>query len=781
MENLEVKKDDFSHKKLIVRMVLVAVLAVMAFTATFAIERISEKPSISAVMELSYQGARLNIPSFGYLNSEGRDIKEVLSEVKVEDDGEYIFNMSNGRVFGNFMNSMAKVNLRVGGETGGKIVIIPDFSMFEAKYDDKEGTLYLANFAGNTYVGFLPQDVQVDGYTDEYDGMLNNVLFVPAGMRAKIYLGRVDDRLKNVLPSKLAKEFAYGQIAYDSEKSVDLFDRKNFEEAMKYNQTLKTHQRDIFQILAGNGDGAVSKTYDVLSKTLTVFSQKRNSQYISKLESVLYSALTKTDPQKMTDKLLEYQVLNDGLADYGVSKDYYLQFVLDVVGSLLSFDANDPEYGVLSFLLEESKGEFDSVDFADLTLSTVSHDLYAKRNVAQSYVRAYKSVERLINGVDDAVKYKKALTFYNEYFDNLILHFPELYKFEYFNMKDGIEKALYDLYYVGQSREEMKQTFVSKKIAMLKNLRDYFFNEKIAIEDARKVMSYLVQSINEYMPAKTSTNAVMALFESELKDIGNFWGYINNVEYAKSSLYGATHTERFKVYLTEKNQVTSILDVQRDILGTDVIIAETPEDVRNEINRVFTSSGASSVVVEKLDDIQKRYVNVSAVIGGYEFNGEYDRDYGYLRNVYSYGQLISETNVKIDSLPALLSKALSSVVSTAGVDVKKAVPRDASTEAFIVAETNAQKIAKTIVAKKVIEAGFNATMEDIDILDPTIALYRVNGVAVTGNPEIKVSFDYLANDAVVKNIYLQQGSEGKSVTGEIPFATLKDIVLDEKI
>jgi len=37
-EQLVGQKDDFSHKKLLVRMVLVSVLAILAFVATFAIE-----------------------------------------------------------------------------------------------------------------------------------------------------------------------------------------------------------------------------------------------------------------------------------------------------------------------------------------------------------------------------------------------------------------------------------------------------------------------------------------------------------------------------------------------------------------------------------------------------------------------------------------------------------------------------------------------------------------------------------------------------------------------
>jgi len=776
MEKYEPKKDSFQHKKFLVRMILVAILAVLAFVATFALESISERKTITSATEFSYRGARLNLPFYAYLNSENGDAETVLSRLSYEDD-EYIFNMTNGRIFGNFTNSSSDINLVI----ADKIVIIPESSMFEVNYNESDGTVYLANFAGNTYIGFLPSDVKISGYVDKYDGMLNNVLFVPAGMRTRVYLSRADDRLKTVLPSKLAKEFSYGKIPYDSEKGVDLFDRKNFEEAAKYNEVLKTYQRDNFKILADQNYGVVSKTYDLLSKTLTVFTQKKNDQYIAKLQGVLYEALITNNSQNIDDKLLEFRVLAENLGDYGVSREYYVDFLRDVVSVLLCFQSSDSEYKVLSFIVDELKSELDSVTFSDLISSTVVNDIYFARNVESSYRRVYTGVEKLINGVDDTVKYKKALTFYNEYFYNLISRFPELYKMDYLSMKASIEKALFDMYYSGQSREEIKQTIVSEKIAMLKTLRDFFFNEKIAIDDARKVMSFLVQNINDYMPAKTSKNAVIALFQSELKDIGNFWGYINNVEYAKSSLYGTTHVERFKVYLTEKSQVTSILDVQRDILGTDVIVAETPEDVQAEIEKVMSSYGANSIVVEKPDDVQKRYVKVSASLGGYEFNGEYDRDYGYLKNVYAYGQLISASNIKVDALSSLLSKALSDVVATVGVDIKKAVPRDASENAELIAETNAQKIAKTLIAKKVIEAGFNATMENVDILDPTIALYRINGVTLTSSSNIKVSFDYSANDSLVKNVYVQNGSEGKSLAGDVPLETLKDVILNEKI
>ena len=205
------------------------------------------------------------------------------------------------------------------------------------------------------------------------------------------------------------------------------------------------------------------------------------------------------------------------------------------------------------------------------------------------------------------------------------------------------------------------------KRSVFLQLRDFFFDEKVDIEDARKIMSYLIESIDYYMPVETSRAAVIDLFEEELDDIGNYWGYINSVEYSKSALYGSTHKERYEVYLAEREQITGILDVQKDILGANVAGSAKISDVTGEIGKAFKEIGATDVYVEEFDDAQKRFIKVAAVLDGYSFDAEYDRDYGYVKNIYAYGELLTESSVKLESLVAFLTKKLSDVVEEAEI------------------------------------------------------------------------------------------------------------------
>jgi len=283
------------------------------------------------------------------------------------------------------------------------------------------------------------------------------------------------------------------------------------------------------------------------------------------------------------------------------------------------------------------------------------------------------------------------------------------------------------------------------------------------------VMSYLIESIDEYMPSKKSRAAVIKLFEQELDDVGDFWAYLNSVEYSKSSLYGATHGERYAVYSLEKEQVTGILDVQEDILGGESVSQVTIADVIDEVEAVFEEAGALDVFVEDITDTKKRFIKVAAILNSYAFDAEYDRDYGYVKNIYAYGELLSESNVKLDSLGAFLTKKLSSVVKEAGID------EDDDDE------TNAQKIAKTMIAKHVVEAGFSASMQDVDILDPVNAIYRLDDIGISGMNDLVVSFNFHANDATVTNVFLTKNGEGTTVTGIFSIDELKNIVMDEDL
>jgi len=369
---------------------------------------------------------------------------------------------------------------------------------------------------------------------------------------------------------------------------------------------------------------------------------------------------------------------------------------------------------------------------------------------------------------DDISQYRKFLVFYNQLFDSLLLKHADLYEEDLFEMKSSLEDELFELYTNGNSKEELKQSLVKRKIDFLKRLRKFFFDGDLALDDARGVMSVLISSIDDYMPATTSRNAIMDLFEKELDDAGDLWGYLNDYEYSKSKLYGSSHKERYQVYLEDRDHVLSILDVQEDILGVNVVDNISPADVVLEVKAALEEISAVSVKVEMVSDVHQRFVAVSAVISGYAFNADYDRDYGVLKDVYAYGELLTSKGIKPDGLERLLEG-----------EVAKVVEEVTEEEDIEVNETNAQLIAKSIIAKKISGAGFVAKISDVEIVDSVEAHYRLNNISLAQGGSADVTFDYFANEGICSGLFVLKGNDGVTVKGEFQLADLKEFVLGD--
>lgn len=735
----------------------------------------------SFVNELKITDNRIDVPGNAYFVSEETGITKVLnvSEVSV---GEYLVDMTTGRVWGNFGYSFNNVNINI----GEKIVIIPSFSSFDITYE--EGVVTLSSYTGNTYVGFVPNGLTDKKYVDEYSTALSNVLLVPSGTRVKILLSRVDDRVTKLLPFKLSKEYSYSFIPskfYEEEEFVKTNLSQNFEFA----ESLRKFKRDQFEKDAPQG--LSSGLSDFFHENLTVFQSKEEEYYMTKLGSYLFNAVLAGDSATVDSNLNDFKTTVQALPKNVAEGKFFKKFIVTWLSNVIAFGGDDSEYKVLEALLDVSQNLFDKPYSLVVRLSRFNDAIYNDENIEKAYAAYYNGVEKLFKFADNEVKYKKFLVFYNQILDNLLLRFSKLYKEDYFVMKGKLEAEIYSLYYGGQEKEEVKQSFVMRKIDFLKNLKKFFFAEEILLTDARGVMKTLIQELNDYMPAKSSNVAVIDLFAQQLADIGNFWGYINDAEYAKSPLYGDTHKERYGVYLKEKDQVMSILDVQSDILGGDAGGTTTTGNIALEVIGKFKIIGATSVKVDPLENIHQRFVKVSALLGGHVFDAEYDRDYGMVRNVHAYGSLLSDGNVKLEVLEIFLKNSIETVVKTVDVEVDNTVS----------AETNAQRIAKTIITKKLIEAGFNITVSQVEILDPVNALYRIKDVIIkgvksgagsdgangsgadagsVGNVVVAVSFDYLANTGEVKNLFVLREQEGINVTGQFPLTELTAIVKDGK-
>ena len=752
------------HVKTVIKAAFFAGLALSVLGLSFLWEESVKDYNLYVTSELEIDGSMMRVPGNGSFVSESDQVSEVLELSDV--DGAYVFEMKDGRVWGNFGNSFSRVNIAV----GDKIVVIPSLSQFDITFE--EGTLVLRSYLGDTYVGFLNEGIGADNYMDEYSPSFGNVLMVPAGTQVKIPLSRVDERVYKLLYFKLVKEFRYSFIP-DSYAAEDAFVKANLLDGFKFTEALKENRRVQFR--KDNPMGISSALSDFLHESLIVFDSKEEAYYVEKLNRFLFDAVLSESSSKREDSLEDFSKIVSALPSKVLDSDSYNSFLTKWLSDLAVFGGLDSEYDALDVLIEKSQRIFDESYLLKVRLSRFNDAVYHDEGIEEAYSATYKGSERLFEKFEDQSAYKKFLTFQNQLLDNYLLRFPELYKAKYFEMKAEVESEFYELYYGGQLKEEMKQSFVRRKIDFLKRLQTYFFDEKIDLKDAKEVVSVLVTGVNDYMPAKTSDNAVLELFNKELSDIGNFWGYINDLEYSKSSLYGETHNERYEVYLEEKDQVMSILDVQRDVLGGEAAPRKTVAQITAEIRADLDGVGASSIKVGKIDAAQQRYVNISAIVGGHVFNGEYDRDFGTVSDLYAYGSLISSTGIKLADLESFITSSLTEVADEAGVSISDSY--DESTQ-----ETNAQKIAKTMIAKKLVKMSYDVAISDVEIVDAVEALYRLNDIVVKGEggSEFVITFDYLANTERVRNLYIMVDDESHRVSGEFPLDALYDVVLTEE-
>ncbi|MBT3864756.1 hypothetical protein HOE67_01715 [Candidatus Peregrinibacteria bacterium] len=747
------------HAKTVVRSIFFALVGIAILVASFFWEQNTENMLVAVSGEVEFVEDTLFIPDNAYIVAEEGEIAELLT--LEEKDGAYLISMENeGRIWGNFGNSFSLVNISV----EGKLVVVPTFSYFDLEY--KGGVVTLNSYMGNTYVGFLVGGFDQFEYMNEYSKSFGNIQLVPSGARVKIPLSRVDERISKLLPFKLIKEVGYSFIS--SKSYEDDFVRENLKKSFKFSEDLKEVKREDFYDSAPAG--VSSALSDLLRENLIMFESKEEEFYMTKLDKHLYEAVSSYDSDVVKASLKAFSADYDKIPSDLVENGFGKQFVLRWLSDLVVFESVDSEYKVFESVLDNAVDLFELPYLLSVRLSRYNVGLYEEEDVDDIYRAYYKGIEKLFGYTDDVVQYKRFLSFYNQVLDMLLLQHSDIYTKEAFTMKRALENELYSLYYGGELKEEAKQSFVRRKIDFLKKLKRFFFEEEVGLSEARSVISILVEDLDDYMPTRTSENAVIGLFERELTDIGNFWGYINDIEYSKSSLYGSSHKERYAVYLEEKDQVLSILDVQRDVLG-DVVQSMSPSEVALDIRAKLEGVGAKNVRVEMPASVTQRYIRVAAVLGGHVFDAEYDRDYGTVKNVYAYGSLLSGASVKLTALEEFLFGSLVDVVE----DTNISIDEEASME------TNAQKIAKSIIAKKLVEAGFGVDMEDVEVIDPVNAVYRVNDVLVEEEGEaVTISFDYLANEASVENLFILKEGEGVNISGEFPLDDLRRLVLSGK-
>jgi len=722
-----------------------AVLAVLAIVGTFYFESVYVDEAF--VQENS--STKLLVPQNVIMNSD--------AVIELTDADGYLYNMKEGRLWADFSISNADTNIWI-----ENIVLIPRNATFDLNYTGTK--VELAVYSGDVYVGFWPDEDVPMGIIDQYSSGFLNSLLVPADSQVKMPIKKINENLRPLLTSKILKEFKYSAIPRSARDTEWVKENQAESDRMviAYRQNYRS------KILAGgevDKDGLLNKFISWSIEHLTFVPEKKSEVQMRRvfvdLDAAIYYAVNE-NPGQMRSSLLAYR----HAASSVLKKDSYQMQFDGYLRDLMAFGPGDLEYEVLLFLLDMSDaGSYQILDF-------YWYNVY--RGIEQGQIEAEKALDVYYQRYSSTVasddeEYRIYLAYQNQLFDNLFLRSSIFYKDAYFVMKEGFELALLDSYSNKRDKEELAQSFVARKIDFLRRLKKYFFNGDLEISEAKKIFKRLIGGARNLLPKDDDGGvAVITLFQKQLNDINDFWGYLNSSEY-HGQLYGSSHEERYDVYLDERENIFSFVNIQEDVFGEVVEEVLTVFEVMEEVEKVFEEyEDVSDLEIVKIEDSAQRYIPINAVLGGYPLRADFDRDTGALKTVYVYDELVSDRAVRIDNLLPLLQNKFADLAE------------DVLEDDEVTLETTAQRTARLYIARLVSDYGFDVEIDDVSVFDDENAIYRVEKVIYDEYDKMELTFDLIMNGEIVTHLFMTVNRDPRVIDGEFTFEELVGLVEAER-
>jgi len=760
--NDEVAKIDLP--KLIKKIVL-AVLALLVVAGNFFFENSYVKDDSSA----SYASV-LNVPAASVTldNLIVRPQADFENDVvlrPVGDDEGVVVDVGVARFWANFSFDRYDVNLVV----GDRLVLIPKRAVFDFEFVDDKLTLVV--LSGDLYVGFLKPGADVVSFVDEFnDGLFVNRIVVPQGFQVSIDLKQLDSVVAQLLYSKLVKEIRFFSI------SPEILETDWVKANLKLDSKLREDaKRDV---ISGIIEGGISSGNDFFDKSLywsqenLVFvPEKRLAHIYKKLFGYLDDAVYYYHELNYKDADIaraDFDVMLQSLpAEYSQSPAYYERYD-EYLHKLAIFDFNDPFYFLYFTLLEK---QFNSGREPLNVVNDLWLEVYKGLDAGDDFaIKAFDNYSKyillLLENLPDQQK-QVYLTYQNQLLDNLFLKYPLFYKEKYFSFKSVLERRLLNTYVEGQLHDELEQFFIDNKIALIKRLQTFFFEEQIGIDDTRAVLKKLIEESQFFLDKDRENVAVLDLFQSELEGFSSFAGYLSSPEYNSSSIYGLTHKERYETYLAESEYIWSFVDLRRELLGQNVAVDEGDiDDVLSEVNAAFDEvKDLNDFKILPIKDPSQRYIDIEGVMGGYPFVAKYDRNTDSLKDIYAYDQLVADRAVKIGSLLDLLRGKFADIA------------RQPSVEKDLTEETNAERIARVYIVQTLVDAGLVLQIENVESVNKgREAIYRVTDVNFEDFAEIKISFDYSTTEEKATNVLLLIKGASLRIDGAYALKDLKTLV-----
>lgn len=687
-------------------------------------------------------------------------------------DGSYFTEVSDGKFWANFANSASKNEILI-----GKVMLIPNQAVFDATFDGTKLTLNV--YDGDLYVGFLPENVSVAEYVDAYSPIFINRILVPRENSLSVPMSKVNEEIRPLLYSKLVKEFKLASLT-DEVKNSDWVKQNR----QRDTKALETARQQFGADKMNEGtkvkSGFLSNFTFWSEENLTYMPEKKSAMLLDHLFNYLDDAAYYAYQGDKDKSVASLQSFNDYrlTLDPAILQTEDYNYRLDsFVNKLRIFGPGDSEYLLLKTLLNQKfidgKDRNSIVEsfWQDVYKGLNTSDALAEEALNTYYEYFDKTRTKNVKGEVDENFYRNYLAYQNQLFDNLLLKYPLFYKDGYFAIKTIFENDLLSLYPAGQFKDELKQAFVNNKINFMKRLRRFFFDGDLDVKQAKEIYKRLFSEITELMPRDDSGLGVVKLFESQLADMDDFWGYLNTPEY-QSQAYGQTHEDRYKIYLQDRKTILSFENIKKDLLGEAPVQnnEKTIQQVTIEIQTALQANNeVSNIEVGKIETIDQRYTSVKFVLGGYPVEANYDRDNDAVKDVKVYNQVVSDRAVKVSGLLDLLQQKFADLVKE-----PKILEKDKAS-----LETAAQRFAKVYIAKKMVVLGFGVTADDVKIIDQLNAVYRIENVTFKDNPELKVTFDVLMSGEMITNVFLTYKAQPQALKDKYTFEEFASMMAAE--
>lgn len=723
----------------------------------------------------SSQNSEIQLPDHGIIRlSENTSI--FLSEFNPYKN-EYLIVLNWGTIWGN--TEYGDHDMQISTEN---VMITPGNSSFNIKYDGSKTVVY-AN----------AHDVHIDIVANNE---IINDFWIAESNQAQLLKSKITDKadtIKQLLYSKLIKEFNYGRIASNKIKedpwlskqiSKDAENRDNISNSfldILRTQGLKTlspgslrfHAKQLMTDLRGVLTFSEFKKIDIVLDI--IFENLHDAQYL------YYQGNTIDGDVRIS--LFAEDVLNPLYASNEYFVENLFNRLIEELESVLFIIPGDDLYPVKQEILKQlfntniRKYLDDETKFKILTY--ILNDVYDSvensptdaASVFSDYFKRYEAIVKTYS--DNLSAIKDYIIHQNILVDNVLFQHPQLYKAEFFEEKFNMESDYLAALTGGRNKQEQRQTFISTKIDLLNRIRYYLFNDQIGIEETRQIVFLLIQNIEELQKETLSIAAVNELFEKRLEDFGIFWQYLNSPEYSTTPIHGRTHAERFEAFKIIQEEILTFQDIREEILGAVEEEELTVESILQLAEEDLESADIHDIEFGLYNDVEQTEIPISsAVVSGIEFRARYDWDRKIVSEIVVDDNLLSKEGVKLSNVKRFIFEAVSARTEVVSEPVVKTPVREVEDPL-----ANVKNAAKIFLVEKFSNMGAVIKKEDINIKDFNKGEYEIKDIYFSENKEAVFSFEYHTRDDEITNLEVTTPYDIETVDDTFSSTFLRAVVL----